>query len=936
MDPYVTKVTWQASSAQRVPVRVNPVWRHPAERVVSLDGPWQFELDPDDEGVRRGWFKKPRVLKGVVEVPGCWQGQGYGHEGTDKIWDFQIETRVFRATYTGTGWYGKSFQPPADWADRRLWLAFGGVHPSAEVWLNGQRLGSHSAPFVPFAFDVTDAVRPGRDNWLTIRVHERNRWLGLAYNWTGNWSGLFRGVELIATGPCWLDRFAVQPDVDGQRLRLRPALGGATREPMTLTVSAGPAEGAPVAEVSKRIAPGREHAFDLPVPTPRLWSPDAPHLYRVDAVLRRGDEVLDATSERVGFVKLAGEGKQFLINGEPYYMRGTGDFAVSPETGSPDTCRGRWREKLQTLRDYGYNHVRCQSYVPTPEYYDAADEVGLLVQGEMGMLGAWSGHSAWHHYGWPRPTPQFREALRWQWNHTVTRDVNHPSANLYCMSNELGYHMTLFPRVATQCYRETRAIKPSAFVIWTDGGYDKHVPSDFVNAEVSRDDAYDLPLIRHEFRWWSSFPDVRAKRKYSGAVRPYAIEVAERATREHGLGRLLPTMAENSQRLQYIEARTKMESCRRDYPWLAGISHFTAMDIGLSPQGIIDEFYGKKHVDAPKWRQTNGDTIVMIDRDFDDRVLVGGTELRCALSVSDFSHPPLECPVLDWKLTVGKRVWEAGRTRFRHRAFCTCPAGRIRAALPRVSRPAKMVLRATIREGKRTFRNQWDFWLLPAEPRMPGGVAVYGTAKHTWLRSVKGMPRLKALGKGKRPPRVLLAETLDGDLAAHMHRGGRVVLAAPEGLLRPFYSKLGLPEGDQYFFLPPANYPPHDDGHTGSIISDHPMLGKLPHDGFADLQFYRLIRNAPPVDLEPLGLGRVEPVIRATSTYFVGLPLAYLAEVAVGKGGLVICSLGLDQKLPEARYLLASILNHASGRSFRPKKRLSRTVIKQLIAATGS
>ncbi|PIU40394.1 MAG: hypothetical protein COT00_01965, partial [Candidatus Omnitrophica bacterium CG07_land_8_20_14_0_80_50_8] len=130
-----------------------------------------------------------------------------------------------------------------------------------------------------------------------------------------------------------------------------------------------------------------EIRFDLPIPSPKLWSPDEPNLYRVDALLYRGEEILDALVERVGFVRISTKGKHFLINDQPYYLRGTGDFAINPETGSPDTDRNRWRKKLTALKDYGYNYVRCQSYVPAPEYYDVADEVGLLIQGEMGMLG---------------------------------------------------------------------------------------------------------------------------------------------------------------------------------------------------------------------------------------------------------------------------------------------------------------------------------------------------------------------------------------------------------------------------------------------------------------------------------------------------------------------------------------------------------------------
>jgi len=127
-------------------------------------------------------------------------------------------------------------------------------------------------------------------------------------------------------------------------------------------------------------------------------------------------------------------------------------------------------------------------------------------------------------------------------------------------------------------------------VIWTDGGYSDTLPQDYVNADAGLAAQCPKPLIQHEFRWWSSFPDVRIMSKYSGAVRPYAAEIALETARRRGLAHILPDAAANSQRLQFIEAKGKMEACRRDHATLAGISHFNAMDTNPSPQGIIDEF----------------------------------------------------------------------------------------------------------------------------------------------------------------------------------------------------------------------------------------------------------------------------------------------------------------------------------------------------------
>lgn len=921
--------------SERSPVRVNPVTLHPEEKRTSLDGEWGFRLDPKDEGVGEEWFAKPRLFGERITVPGCWQGQGFGHDGEEEVWDFRLRERVFRATYEGTAWYGKRFLPPKEWRGRRIWLNFGGAHPSAEVWLNSRRLGSHCAPFVPFGFDISDLADFDRDNFLAVRVHEENRWLGLAYNWQGKWSGLYRSVELTATGNAWVERLWVHGDVDRRALlfRVKTAAEKGAPSPVTLKVSASPPGGGEVAERVIKLEPGSERRFALPIESPLLWGPDDPNLYQVDALLLNGTEVLDAASERVGLVQLGIKGKHFLINGEPYYMRGSGDFAISPETGCPDTDRQRWLAKLGTLRQYGYNYVRCQSYVPTPEYYDAADEVGLLVQGEMGMLGAWGGNSQWHVYAWPPPAPKYRHALKRQWDQTVMRDMNHPSAAIYCMSNELGTE-TQYPFIAWQCYRDTKATKPSAFVIWTDGGHSPALPGDFINAEADVDGQYSKPVVQHEFRWWSSYPDVRAKGKFQGAIRPYHIERTERAADRNGMTHLLPLMAEKSQRLQYVEARGKLDRVRRGNARLAGICHFTAMDIGLSPQGVVDEFYETKYVGPDTWQRTWGDTVVLVDRDFDDRVLAGGELLRCNVFVSDFSHPPLAHPALEWEFWAGERRVGEGRLEFRHRPFRTRRAGRVEVEMPEVSKPLKAMLRATLREGTRTHGNEWDFWLFPRQVEFPESVAVHrGQRLAAWVRQLRSIRRVKT-GEilDKEGPGAVVAGTVDETLVEYMQGGGRILLVAGEGLVRAFYPKLGLTTG-RYFFLPPANYPPLEDGNSGTIIAHHPMLGDLPHEGFADLQFYRLIAGSPPLDLLPFGNLASEPVIRALSTYFVCHPLAYLAEFAVGKGGVIISALDLNQEWPEARYLLASILRYASGRAFQPKDALSTSGLEHLLDA---
>ncbi|HOW19885.1 MAG TPA: hypothetical protein PLC79_12695, partial [Phycisphaerae bacterium] len=84
--------------------------------VLSLDGTWQFRLDPDGAGREAKWFSADAAFGDTIQVPGAWQAQGYGAE-SDKL----------RHSYDGKAWYRREVAIPDDWAGRRVWLKVGGV-----------------------------------------------------------------------------------------------------------------------------------------------------------------------------------------------------------------------------------------------------------------------------------------------------------------------------------------------------------------------------------------------------------------------------------------------------------------------------------------------------------------------------------------------------------------------------------------------------------------------------------------------------------------------------------------------------------------------------------------------------------------------------------------------------------------------------------------
>jgi hypothetical protein len=107
----------------------------------TLDGPWTVRFEP-------GWGAPASV---TLPKLASWT------ESTDPGVRY----------YSGAATYEKTLEVPRAWLKGRVQLDLGTVHEFATVTLNGKALPTQWKP--PFAVDVTDALKPGR-NTLSIRV----------------------------------------------------------------------------------------------------------------------------------------------------------------------------------------------------------------------------------------------------------------------------------------------------------------------------------------------------------------------------------------------------------------------------------------------------------------------------------------------------------------------------------------------------------------------------------------------------------------------------------------------------------------------------------------------------------------------------------------------------------------------------------------------
>lgn len=420
-----------------------------AAEILGLNGRWQFSyhesplLAPTD-------FTAPGYDAGLwdeIEVPGCWQMQGYDSPHyTNVVYPFPIDPpHVPDANPTGC--YRREFAVPAAWQGQRLVLRFEGVDSCFHVWLNGQYVGLSKGSRLPAEFDVTALVQHG-SNVLGVRVV---KWSDGSYMEDQDcwwFSGIFRDVYLKAEPLAGIRDVAVHPVLDADyrdgTLECAVTLGNLSAAATSLGVKATllDAAGAEVvagaAEAQVASAGEASVQINLSVPGCRTWTAEDPYLYTLllQAVAAEGQRV-GATAIRVGFRVVEIKGEVFCINGAPVKLRGVNRHEHHPETGRTVSLQDMIADVL-LIKQHNLNAVRTSHYPDDPRWYDLCDEYGLYVIDECDFETHGFGYTENNDLNpaWAEP---FAAATVDRMERMVCRDRNHPSVVMWSAGNEAGH-----------------------------------------------------------------------------------------------------------------------------------------------------------------------------------------------------------------------------------------------------------------------------------------------------------------------------------------------------------------------------------------------------------------------------------------------------------------------------------------------------------------
>ena len=83
-----------------------------------------------------------------------------------------------------------------------------------------------------------------------------------------------------------------------------------------------------------------------------------------------------------GLREIGTEGKQFVLNGQPAFFRGTLECCIFPLTGYPPTDVASWKKVIGACKAHGLNLIRFHSWCPPEAAFVAADELGFYFQVE--------------------------------------------------------------------------------------------------------------------------------------------------------------------------------------------------------------------------------------------------------------------------------------------------------------------------------------------------------------------------------------------------------------------------------------------------------------------------------------------------------------------------------------------------------------------------
>ena len=814
------------------------------------------------------WRVTAGGIDSKVELPGTLAASKLGKRWTER--DFkttmdlpQSEALVQEWQFVGKAAWTRTVELSAEDCAAPQELFFERVMWTSAAFWDGQPLGTRDSLATPHVYSLPN-LTPGRHE-LRLEIDNGNRYnfsrQSHAYgpNMQAVWNGVLGKLELRRAHPLRAAR--VFADADGK-------LSVET----TAEVTAVDVEGLAVAGWKQD---GKHIAICLGE-KPIAWSEFHPKLYTVRLTARDGF----VHSVRFGFRTYGTNGRHITQNGNDIFTRGNVENANFAKDGTPWMTKAEWAAMLKTLRDEdGVNTIRFHTWCPPAAAFEAADELGVMLQPEAGIwTDKWM--SEGDEIGNGKPVDDF---VRRELKAIVDAYGNSPSFLSLSIGNELGN--SNFTKMG-EMIAGLRAYDPRALYYASSArelsGADDFLLSHKVGDDLAREKllprtdwdyeeiyaASKVPTVAHEIGQWPVYPiwDDLLK-PFTGTMRPWNLSRHRDTAAKKNALRFQGEYHAASAKLKRLLYKEEVESFLRT-PSCAGLQLLNVQDYTGQAEALVgwrDPFYRLKRGfgSLPSFSTVWG-PISYLAR-FPKFTYVAGETFRAELHIRNLTAKALSAGM--------EFTWSFG--------------GKVRrVALPTEVAPGEIgkvttveiALTDAMTREKQTLvfgANRWNFWVYPQEVKrsFPKGVFV------------------------TKDPAAMKTALANGRVVLYLGPSWK----SAKGRFKPVYWSAR--------WFPVANT-------TAAALGTwfdtaHPALRGFVTEDFTDWQWYSLAEGATIHALEDVP-DSFRPIGLSVNDFHFSDLTATLFEALVGDGRLFVCGYDLELDTPEARRLRASLCDYLS------------------------
>ncbi len=459
-----------------------------AKDYLSLDGEWRFHFSKNPDERPKDFFTRgyddSRWER--LQVPVSWNMAGIQKDGTLKygvpiyvnqwvIFKYNIEPGDWKkgvmreppknyTTYeyrNEVGSFRRSFDIPATWDGKEVYLNFDGVDSFFYLWINGRYVGFSKNSRNTARFDISPYINKGK-NEIAVEVYRSSDGSFLEAQDMFRLPGIFRNVSVAATPKVHVaDVKAIPAYTDGKgTVNLNTTLQNLTaKTAKDLHIRWSLYKNRLFADDNELVATFEDAKAKttcnskgqaairqtLTVDNVAAWTAEAPNVYVVVGELMQGKKVLETISFQTGFrtVEIKDTpasqdefglaGRYYYINGKPVKLKGVNRHDTNPLTGKV-ISREQMEHEIMLMKRANINHIRTSHYPNDPYFYYLCNKYGIYLESEANI----ESHEYFYGKASLSHVPEFQAAHVDRVMTMAHQLVNNPSIVIWSLGNEAG------------------------------------------------------------------------------------------------------------------------------------------------------------------------------------------------------------------------------------------------------------------------------------------------------------------------------------------------------------------------------------------------------------------------------------------------------------------------------------------------------------------